>query len=181
MRVFLSLLLIVGLLAGCNKNETEEPVKEKKVEATKEQQEEKLEKEEAKEATEEVKEEEPSIDISVFQYAKKVEVTDARDITKHITVTVFMSNELKEGLASQHVLNQTYDFVQQEDIEGANTLTVGVMVGDKRVLQYTVDITNFVPNNSEPMTNVVLAASKVEKITPEVEEFATSFDWKIIK
>lgn len=125
--------------------------------------------------------EESKINTSVFRYAKKVDVTDARDITKHITVTVFMDKKLREGLAAQHVLNQTYDFVQQTDIKGADTLTVGVMVGELRVFQYTVDLTKFVPNEAEPMINVVLASSTVEKISPEVEEFAKTFEWKMKK
>lgn len=123
---------------------------------------------------------EPQIDTKVFQYASKVDITDARSITKHITVTVFMSDDLTQPLATQHVINQSYRFLQQEDIKGANTVTIGVMHGNLRVFQYTVDMTKFKPNGSEPMTNVVLKASKVEKMSPDVEVYAKAVEWKII-
>ncbi|EDL65011.1 hypothetical protein BSG1_14859 [Bacillus sp. SG-1] len=173
-------MLLVGLLIGCSSNETEEQASEEN--STNEQPQEEVNEEPKEEVSEEEsteESEESSIDTSVFVYATNVDITDARDITKHITATVYMNDELKGGLAAQHVLSQTYDFLQQEDIKGAETLTVGVMVKDKRVLQYTVDLAKFVPNDSEPMTDVVLAASEVEKISPEVEEFANAFEWKM--
>ncbi|MTV47889.1 hypothetical protein GJ688_02685 [Heliobacillus mobilis] len=131
--------------------------------------------------TEAAKKEEPSIKTGVFAYAKKVDITDARDITKHVTATVFMSDELTPALATQHVLTQSYDFLQQDDLKGANTVTIGVMKGDIRVFQYTVDMKKFVPKDSEPMANVVLKASKVEKMFPQVEEYAKTAGWNIIK
>lgn len=66
------------------------------------------------------------IDTSVFVYAEKVDVTDAREITNHVDVVVHMSENLKKGLAVQHVFGQTYEFLQQEDIKGAETVTIGV-------------------------------------------------------
>lgn len=122
---------------------------------------------------------EPQIDTKVFQYASKVDITDARSITKHITAAVFMSDELTQALATQHVINQSYRFLQQEDIKGANTVTIGVMHGELRVFQYTVDMTKFTPNSSEPMTNAVLQASKVEKMSQDVETYAKAAEWKI--
>ncbi|MGG1678115.1 hypothetical protein ACIFOT_20605 [Neobacillus sp. NRS-1170] len=190
MKVFLSFLLIIGLLVGCSSKETDKTVNEKE-KVTESQKNDK--KETAKETTttektkieepkkEEAKKESPSIDTSVFEYAKDVEVTDSRNTTKHINVVVFMSKELSDGQAASHVLNQTYDFIQQADIKGAKTVTMGVMIGDKRVFQYTVDVAKFVPNDKEPMVDVVLAASKVEILTPAVEEFATAFQWKMSK
>ncbi len=204
MRVLFGLLLLIVFISGCGSSQTEERGQEKeKVVENRESEKSVLGEtetvennvtEEAKTGVSEEKEEteakvneerneaevrESSIDTSVFEYAKKVEVTDARNTTKHITVTVFMSDELTEGLAAQHVLNQTYDFIQQEDVKQAKTLTVGVMVGEKRVFQYTVETAKFVPNENERMAYVVLAASKVEKISPDVEEFAKIFGWKM--
>ncbi|MFS0777655.1 hypothetical protein ABC255_16850 [Neobacillus sp. 3P2-tot-E-2] len=92
-----------------------------------------------------------------------------------------MNEELTPQLATQHVLNQSYDFLQQEDLAGANTVTIGVMHGETRVFQFTVDKTKFTPNDSEPMVNVVLQASKVDKSTPEIDEYATAVEWNIIK
>lgn len=122
-----------------------------------------------------------TIKTDVFEYAKKVDITDARDINKHVTAIVFMSDELTLGLATQHVLNQSYNFLQQADLESADTVTIGVMQGEKRVFQCTVTMKNFVPNDSIPMADVVLKASKVEKIDSQVQEFANAIGWTIIK
>jgi len=122
-----------------------------------------------------------TIKTDVFEYAKKVDITDARDTNKHVTATVFMSNELTPGLATQHVLNQSYDFLQQADLKGVDTVTIGVMQGEKRIFQYTVTMKNFVPNDSVSMLDVVLKASKVEKMDPQVQEFAKTIGWIIIK
>jgi hypothetical protein len=170
----LSIILTLGLLlVGCSEEtqeddsvpRTNEPVITKKEEPKKE----------------EPKQEEPQIQTKVFAYAKKVDITDAIEINKHVTATVFMSEELTPQLATQHVLNQSYDFLQQEDLAGANTVTIGVMHGETRVFQFTVDKTKFTPNETEPMVNVVLQASKVEKSTPEIDEYATAVNWNIIK
>ncbi|UYL94150.1 hypothetical protein PK52_gp20 [Geobacillus phage vB_GthS_PK5.2] len=124
---------------------------------------------------EEVKKEKPvkkegnKIDTSVFEYAKKVEVTDARDITKHINLVVHMSEELTPGLATRHVFYQTYDFLQQNDIKGADTVTVGVMQGDIRVAQITVDVKKFQPDDQ--IIQSVLKAATIDKMRPEVKEF----------
>ncbi|MHC1683702.1 MAG: hypothetical protein AB6733_12210 [Clostridiaceae bacterium] len=121
------------------------------------------------------------IKTDAFVYAKKVDITEAIDITKHVTATVFMSDELTPGLAVQHVLNQSYNFLQQAELKGADTVTIGVMKGDIRVFQYTVTMKKFVPNDSVKMSDVVLTASKVEKMTPQVEEFAKVTGWTILK
>ena len=128
-----------------------------------------------------VKTKKNTIKTDVFEYAKKVDITDARDINKHVTAIVFMSDELTLGLATQHVLNQSYNFLQQADLESADTVTIGVMQGEKRVFQCTVTMKNFVPNDSIPMADVVLKASKVEKIDSQVQEFANAIGWTIIK
>lgn len=127
------------------------------------------------------KTEKNTIKTDAFIYAKKVDIDDARDITKHVTATVFMSDELTPGLAVQHVLNQSYDFLQQANLKGTDTVTIGVMKGDIRVFQYTVTMKKFVLNDSIAMSDVVLKASKVEKMSPQVEEFAKALGWTILK
>lgn len=41
----------------------------------------------------------PEIDTSVFEYAKNVEVTDSLDLTEHVNVVVYMSEDLEKGMA----------------------------------------------------------------------------------
>ena len=41
---------------------------------------------------------------------------------------------------------------------------------------YEVDINKFQPNDDEPMADVVMKASVVEMMTPEVEEYANQMD-----
>jgi hypothetical protein len=175
-RIWAIWVLALGLLVGCSDSESTKEKEEKvKVENTETE-----EVEEAAETTtevveeeveEEVVEEEATIDTSVFAYAKDVEITDARDITKHITLVVHMSEETKTGMAAQHVLSQAYDFLQQEDIEGAETITFGVMQADTRILQLTTNVKEFVPIDSESMAKCVLKASTIDKMNPEVEEY----------
>ncbi len=171
--VFITMLLSVAL-AACGEEKTEKASKgadtaEVKTTETK-----------TEETKEEVKEvEEPKIDTSVFEYAKKTEITNSIDTNQHITVFVYMSEKTKEGLAAQHVLKQTYDFLQQEDIKDAKTVTIAVNQNDKKTFQFTVDKDKFVPNENEPMSDVVLKASKVETMSAEVKAFAESLEWKI--
>lgn len=109
------------------------------------------------------------INTSVFVYATKVDVTDSRDITEHIDVVVHMKDTVKPGLATQHVFTQSYDFLQQDDIKGAKTVTIGVMSGDHRVSQFTVDASKF--KAEEHLIKSVLSASTIDKMYPEVEEY----------
>ncbi|EKN63626.1 hypothetical protein BABA_24610 [Neobacillus bataviensis LMG 21833] len=166
---------------------------EEKAEAKKEEEEKKLEEQKAKEETErkvaeekkakeqtDQKEEAKSknIDTSVFEYAEKVEVTNAIDINQHITVFVTMSKKTPPGLATQHVVNQTYDFLLQNDTKGAKTVSINVKQGDQKIAMYTVETGKFVPNDDEPMSDCVMKASKMEFMTPEVKEFgATMNSW----
>lgn len=172
--VLFAMLLSVVVLAACGEEKTEKASKdgdtaEVKTTETK-----------TEETKEEVKEaEEPKIDTSVFEYAKKTEITNSIDTNQHITVFVYMSEKTKEGLAAQHVLKQTYDFLQQEDIKEAKTVTIAVSQNDKKTFQFTVDKDKFVPNENEPMSDVVLKASKVETMSAEVKAFAESLEWKI--
>ncbi|MDW0113851.1 hypothetical protein QT711_11690 [Sporosarcina saromensis] len=81
-----------------------------------------------------------------------------------------------EGLAFQHVLNQTYDFHQQPDVEGAKTIGIIVNVKGKKVGMITVYPENFVPNDEEPMSDVVLEASEIEMMSKEMEEFGKTME-----
>lgn len=114
-------------------------------------------------------EDESLINTSVFVYATKVDVTDSRDITEHIDLVVHMKDSVKPGLATQHVFSQAYDFLQQDDIKGAKTVTIGIMTGDQRVAQITVDAAKF--KAEEHLIKSVLSASTIDKMYPEVEEY----------
>ncbi|SDM29991.1 hypothetical protein SAMN05428961_11325 [Paenibacillus sp. OK060] len=102
-------------------------------------------------------------------YATDVEVTDAIDITEHIDVVVYMSEEVKEGLAVQHVISQTYNFLQQDKVNEAKTVTVGVMSGNLRIAQITVDMDKF--KAGEHIINSVLDGSKNDKMDDEVRDY----------
>lgn len=120
-------------------------------------------------------EEEAQIDTSVYKYATDVEVIDSRDSTQHINLEVTMSDGLKPGLAAQHVLSQTYDFLEQSDIKGANLVTVGVIQGGNRILQFETNVNKFKPEGQ--MGEAVLAASKVEKMNSNVKEYGQTMGW----
>lgn len=130
---------------------------------------------------EDTEKKESTIDTSVFVYAEKVDVTDAIDINDHVTVFVHMSKNLNPGMAAQHVLNQSYDFLQQDDIKGAKTVTIAVSQSDIKVFQFTVEKNKFAPKDNEPMSNVVLKTSKIDHMSNEVKEFAETMEWKISK
>lgn len=119
---------------------------------------------------------ESNIDTSVFEYAKNVEVTDSRESTQHINLVASMDPEMGPGLAVQHVVKQSYDFIQQSDVEGADKITVGIMQGDTRIAQYTVDTAKFTAG--EDKIDSVIAASKIEKMESTAKEYgATTGKW----
>ena len=78
-----------------------------------------------------------TIDTSVFEYATTADVTDAIDINKHVTVKLSVSEDAQPGISSQHVLNQTFDFLQQEDLNGAETVTIFVTQKEMKIFQFT--------------------------------------------
>ncbi|UTI42087.1 hypothetical protein [Niallia sp. RD1] len=175
-------VIFSAVLFGCS--DGSEPKEEKKSEDTTEVNVKEEKAETTEEATEsepeEVSEEEQStINTDVFEYATKTEVTNAIDINDHVTVFVYMSEDLKPGLAAQHVLNQTYDFIQQEDVKDAKTISINVKQGDTKILMYTVETDKFKPNEEIPMSDLVLDASEVEFMTKEVEEAAEVFEWNL--
>lgn len=172
--VFIAMLLSVVVLAACGEEKTEKASSNEDTTAVKKAE---TKTEEPKE--EEIKEEVPKIDTSVFKYAKKTDVTNAIDTEQHITAFIYMNEKTKEGLAAQHVLKQSYDFLQQEDIKEAKTVTIAVSQNDKKIFQFTVDKDKFAPNENESMSDVVLNASKVETMSEEVKAFAEAAEWKI--
>lgn len=115
-----------------------------------------------------------NIDVSAFGFAENVEVTDARDITQHINLVVNLKSDVKPGAATQHVLIQTYEFLQQKDIKGANTITIGVMVGDIRVSQFTINVKKF--KAGEQLIPSVLSAGQIDKMSTEVKEYGELMD-----
>lgn len=123
---------------------------------------------------------EPKIDTSMYK-AKDVELTDAVDTNQHITLKVKASDQVKPGLAFQNAATDTYDFLLQDNVKQAKTVTVLVQQQGKKIAQYTVDTSKFIRNDEEPMGQVVLDASEVEMMSQEVEEYTQVMGLKINK
>ena len=130
----------------------------------------------AEETEEVVATESSEIDTSVFAYAEEVDVTDALDITEHINIVVFMNEELSKGMATKHAISQAYDFLQQDRVKDAKTVTIGVMSGDLRIAQITVDMSKFKVDDEKPMVGVVMDASEIDKMNDEVKEFGEALE-----
>lgn len=122
---------------------------------------------------------EPFIDTSFFKYATDAEVTDAIDINKHVTVQLTVSEDTQPGMAVQNILTQSFDFLQQDVLAGAETVTIFVTQNEKKIVQYTVNKNDFVPNETDPMGNLVLKASEVEMMSKEVKEFGSTMGWPL--
>lgn len=114
---------------------------------------------------------------AVFEYADNAEVTDAIDINKQVTVNLSVSEETAPGMAAQHVLNQSFKFLQQDDIKGAETVTIFVTQKEMKIFQFTVNKNEFKPNDTDPMGDLVLATSEIEMMSKEVEEFSKAMEW----
>lgn len=125
--------------------------------------------------TEEI-EDEIKIDTSIFDLAKEVNVTDARDLTQHITLQIILKDAVKQGNGVQAVLTQTYDFLQQEDIAGANTITIFVNSGQLKIFQITIDTSKFKTNDEISMVKLVLDAAEIEKMTDEVKSYGEALE-----
>lgn len=159
------------------KKDAELKAKEEEERKAKEAEEKALAEQKSKE--EEVEKEEPTtaekskhiIDTSVFEYAQAVDVTNAIDLNNHVTLIISMSEAISPGLATQHVVNQMYDFVQQVDVKGAKTIGINVKQGANKIAQFTVYTDKFVPNDNEPMSDAVIAASEIEFMTVDVKIF----------
>lgn len=163
MKKLFMVIMATGILTACSEEATEP--------------------EKPEEATQQVETNQPEqnqIDTSVYEYASNVDVTNARDINNHITLMIDMKTE-NRGMAFQHVLNQTYDFLQQPDIEGAETIGINVRVDDVKIGMFTAYPDKFIPNDNEPMSDAVLAASEIEMMTEDVEKFGETMGWKLDK
>lgn len=161
---------VIGIVGGISEEEVTEtniPVVKKDVTT---------EKEEVEVVEEDTEDVEPLIDTSVFEYATNTEVTDAIDINQHVTVQVFVSEEAEAGMSVLNVVKQSYDFIQQEDVKDAKTITIFVTQNDKKIVQYTVQKDKFVPNENVPMSDLVLKASEIEFMTDEVKAFGKTME-----
>lgn len=192
--IFASCLLV---LSACGNDDTDNASEDdklnKEIEEQEEEQDEIQDQEDGSESEEDVEEvssddseddeqeENGEIDTSVFEYATGIEVTDAIDINEHVTVIIDMSEELSPGLAFQHIVNQTYDFIQQDDVQAAKTFGINIRQGGNKIAMFTVDRDKFKPNDDEPMADLVLEASIVEMALPEVEQFAETMDMQLNK
>ncbi|MBS4194092.1 hypothetical protein [Lederbergia citri] len=161
------------VLAGCSNDQPKE--QEQKQKALK-QTEEKPQKETV-ETDDSVEGQE--IDTSMYEYAKNVDVTDAIDVNEHITLIIEMNDSLQPGLAFQHATNQTYDFLEQDAIKGAKTVGINIILNGNKIAMYTVNVADFKTNDDEPMAQLVLDASTIEMLSPEVKEYAEIMDLKL--
>ncbi|WP_025782928.1 hypothetical protein [Sporosarcina sp. D27] len=166
MKKLLFLFLTALLLAACSDDKTNEKPKEEPQKEVSPKKEEVKKDEPVEEETIDVS----NIDTSVYEYASNIEVTDARDVNDHITLMIDMKTD-NENLAFQHVLYQTYDFLQQKDIEGAKTIGINVRVAGNKIVKFTVYPEKFVPNDKKRMSDVVLAASEIEMMSKKVEKY----------
>jgi len=116
------------------------------------------------------------IDTSVFEHAINVEVDDARKLTKHITLKIDLANDAQAGMGTLNVLTQTFDFLEQVDVKGADTIAILVRVNDIKVSQFTVHTAKFKPDDITPMADLVLAASDIDFVTPEVKSFGETME-----
>lgn len=126
-------------------------------------------------------ENEKKIDISMYEYTENIDVTDAIEINNHITLMIEMDPSTKPGLAFQHVLNNTYDFLLQDIVQQADTVGINVIQNGVKLAMFTVHPKEFTPNDEIPMADLVLEASVVEMITPELEEYAEVMELPIKK
>lgn len=83
---------------------------------------------------------------------------------------------MKREWLTRHVILQTYDFLQQDRVKDAKTVTIGVMSGDMRITQITVDMSKFKVDEEKPMIEVVMEASKIDKMNDEVKKFGESLE-----
>lgn len=130
---------------------------------------------------EEIEVVEAEIDTSMYEYAENVAVTDALEINNHITLMIDMSENTKTGLAFQHVVNQTYEFLKQDSAKVATTIGINVRQGETKTAMFTVYPANFKEDDDIPMSDLVLKASVVNMAVPEVEDYAKIMELNLIK
>lgn len=172
-KLFFILIALITVLAGCSneepKDETEKIEEDQSVENG--------------DASDNATEEDSgnTIDTSMFEYTVDIEVTDALDVNDHITVMLYYNEELQPGMAFQHAANHSYEFLQQETVKEAKTIGINVVQGDKKLIMFTIHPEKFEENDEVPMANLVMEASIVEMIQPEVEEYAEIMEIPIHK
>jgi len=154
------------------KQKEEKADKEKQEAAAKAKKVKELEKKEKpKEVKKVAKPKKKKIDTSNFK-AKKVEVTDAIDLNDHVSLIVRVDESVPPALAFVNTASSMYDFLQQDSIKGAKTVGVNVVQGKIKQIMFTVHTDQFKPNPNVPMADLVMEASEVDVIQPEVEDYA---------
>src|SRR5690625_188008 len=126
--------------------------------------------------SDELDEAEVVIDTSMYEFSKDVKVTDAIDINNYVSLMIEMNDELSPGLAFQHATTQTYDFLQQKALEGADQVGINILLDGQKIAMYEVDMSKFEINDKESMAQLVLHASVMEMITPEVHDYTQNMD-----
>src|SRR5690625_795359 len=124
--------------------------------------------------SDELDEAEVVIDTSMYEYSKDVQVTDAIDINNYVSLMIEMNDNLNPGLAFQHATTQTYEFLQQEALQGADKVGINIILEGQKIAMYEVDLNEFKPKDDESMAQLVLDAAIMEMITPEVHEYTQS-------
>ncbi|WP_102335736.1 hypothetical protein [Salimicrobium jeotgali] len=124
----------------------------------------------------ESEEEQAKIDTSMYEYTENIEVTDAVELNDHITLIVEMNPEPTPGTAFQHVLDGTYDFLQQEYVQQADTIGINVLQGGAKIAMFTTYPEEFEADEEKPMGNAVLNASEVEAMIDEVKQYAKAME-----
>lgn len=119
---------------------------------------------------------ENEIDTSMYEFSKDVKVTDAIDINNYVSLMIEMNDELSPGLAFQHATTQTYDFLQQKALEGADQVGINILLDGQKIAMYEVEMSKFEINDKESMAQLVLHASVMEMITPEVHDYTQNMD-----
>ncbi|QJC51439.1 hypothetical protein HGI30_07675 [Paenibacillus albicereus] len=113
-----------------------------------------------------------TVNTQMFDFAKSVEVVDNLAEKKHLDLTVNMVGEPdgpNPGLATEHVLVQTYEFLQQDELSGAKTITIKVAQDNEIVTQITVNKEKFVAG--EYLIDSILDASKIDLMNEDVIEY----------
>ncbi|MCK1985189.1 MULTISPECIES: hypothetical protein [Peribacillus] len=117
-----------------------------------------------------------TVDVSFFEIAEKVKVTEAK-AEKHIDLVITADSEfnsVQSGYIFRDVVEQTYGFLQQSGIEWAETVTVGVMQGGSRVAQFTVETAKFEAGKNK--NDSVLNASTIDRMDDDIREFGSLQD-----
>ncbi|PID23252.1 hypothetical protein CSV61_02055 [Sporosarcina sp. P3] len=164
MKKVFTLFLMTSMLAACGSEKVKD---EPEISPDSEEVLDEIEVNEVEEPTSNLEE----ISTDIFKYATDVKVTDAIDINQYVSIIVHMDNTDNEGMAFQHVVNQTYDFLQQPALKEADKVGVNVVIVDRKIGMFEVDTAKFIPNDDVPMSDAVMVASEIEMISPEVKEF----------